>query len=55
MVVGRGGYVNVTVERLWFDPRLRKPTPAELSHTAGLGSLVLPNGTIVLKNGTNVA
>lgn len=39
--------MNVTVQRLWFDPSVDGSEPAGRNGRGGLGSLVLPNGTIV--------
>ena len=48
MVIGRAGYVNVTVERLSYPPPLDGSTQMGISRTAGLTPLILPNGTNVV-------
>ena len=55
MVLGRSGLVNLTVERLWFDPTVDRSARVGTNGRGGLVSLVLPNGTIIDGKGTSVA
>ena len=55
MQVGHRQLVNVSVERLGFDPQAVGPASIATGGSSGLGTLQLPNGTTEGRNRTDLA